>query len=275
MKKLLALLLFLPALAWAQCNPFAAQQVLTASGLNTALSAACITSGTINSAVIGGTTAAAGSFTTLSASGAVSGTGFSTYLASPPAIGGTAAAAGSFTTLSASSTVSGTGFSTYLASPPAIGTTAAAAGKFTTLQGTSLAHLKYNNTSAQSIPNNAYTTVTGWTSVFDANSNFAASTGIFTAPATANYRISCQMNWTSLSAGAVVAAGLFIGAVGSPDSASYTPTTTATTNFVQVNATMSLTSGNTVACKAFQNNGAAAALSSIAPQVQISIDQLP
>lgn len=45
---------------------------------------------------------------------------------------------GSFTTLAASSTVSGTGFSTYLASPPAIGTTAAAAGKFTTLAATGL-----------------------------------------------------------------------------------------------------------------------------------------
>jgi len=54
---------------------------------------------------VGTTTAAAGAFTTLSASSTVSGTGFSTYLASPPAIGGTAAAAGSFTTLSASSTV--------------------------------------------------------------------------------------------------------------------------------------------------------------------------
>ena len=54
---------------------------------------------------VGTTTAAAGAFTTLSASSTVSGAGFSTYLASPPAIGGTAAAAGSFTTLSASSTV--------------------------------------------------------------------------------------------------------------------------------------------------------------------------
>ena len=54
---------------------------------------------------VGTTTAAAGAFTTLSASSTVSGTGFSNYLASPPAIGGTAAAAGSFTTLSASSTV--------------------------------------------------------------------------------------------------------------------------------------------------------------------------
>ena len=108
--------------------------------------------------------AAAGAFTTLSASSTVSGIGFSNYLASPPAIGGTAAAAitgttitantqfsgphngtvgattpstGAFTTLSASSTVSGTGFSTYLASPPAIGGTAAAAGSFTTLSASS------------------------------------------------------------------------------------------------------------------------------------------
>lgn len=51
--------------------------------------------------------------------------------------GGVIGTSGSFTTLAASSTVSGTGFSTYLASPPAIGTTTPAAGKFTTLQATS------------------------------------------------------------------------------------------------------------------------------------------
>lgn len=39
----------------------------------------------------------------------VSGTGFSTYLASPPAIGGTSAAAGAFTTLSASGLISANG----------------------------------------------------------------------------------------------------------------------------------------------------------------------
>ena len=58
---------------------------------------------------VGTTTAAAGAFTTLSASSTVSGTGFSNYLASPPAIGGTAAAAGSFTTLTTSSTVTHNG----------------------------------------------------------------------------------------------------------------------------------------------------------------------
>jgi hypothetical protein len=43
----------------------------------------------------------AGAFTTLSASSTVSGSGFTSYFASPPAIGGTTAAAGTFTTLTA------------------------------------------------------------------------------------------------------------------------------------------------------------------------------
>jgi hypothetical protein len=69
------------------------------------------TASTINNASIGVSTAAAGAFTTLSASSTVSGTGFSTYLASPPAIGGTAPAAGAFNSLS--STLANGGFTTY------------------------------------------------------------------------------------------------------------------------------------------------------------------
>ena len=63
----------------------------------------------INSTPIGGTTPAAVAATTLSASGAVSGIGFSTYLASPPAIGGTTPAAGSFSTLTVTNTLSAVG----------------------------------------------------------------------------------------------------------------------------------------------------------------------
>jgi hypothetical protein len=67
--------------------------------------------GAVNGTV-GATTPATGAFTTLSASSTVSGTGFSTYLASPPAIGGTAAAAGAFTSLSASGAFSANGGTT-------------------------------------------------------------------------------------------------------------------------------------------------------------------
>ena len=61
----------------------------------------------LNAVSIGGTTAAAGAFTTLSASSTVSGTGFSNYLASPPAIGGSSPAAGNFTNLGYTGTLTG------------------------------------------------------------------------------------------------------------------------------------------------------------------------
>ena len=69
---------------------------LTGAGALSATSFAGAHNGTT-----GATTPNTGAFTTLSASSTVSGTGFSTYLASPPAIGGTTAAAGAFTTLTA------------------------------------------------------------------------------------------------------------------------------------------------------------------------------
>jgi len=76
--------------------------------------------GSINSTPIGATTASTGAFTTLSASSTVSGTGFSTYFASPPAIGGTAPAAGSFTIITVSgSTAPANGI--YLPSANALG----------------------------------------------------------------------------------------------------------------------------------------------------------
>jgi hypothetical protein len=78
-----------------------------------------IDGGAIDNTAIGANTASTGAFTTLSASSTVSGTGFSTYLASPPAIGGTVAAAGAFTTLSASDA---TTLSAGTASAPALTT---------------------------------------------------------------------------------------------------------------------------------------------------------
>ena len=94
-----------------------------------------ITGGSINGTLIGNATPSNGAFTTISASGEISGVGFSNYLNSPPSIGGATANTGAFTTLSAASTVSGQGFVDYLASPPAIGGTAANAASFTTISG--------------------------------------------------------------------------------------------------------------------------------------------
>ena len=54
-------------------------------------------------------------------------------LAAPPAIGGTTPAAGSFTTLSATGAVTGAGFTARFATPGPIGNTSASTGAFTTL----------------------------------------------------------------------------------------------------------------------------------------------
>jgi hypothetical protein len=122
---------------------------------NVTSSSVAVTGGTIDGTAIGSTTPAAGAFTTLSASSTVSGSGFSTYLASPPAIGGTAAAAGSFTTLSSSgtstlntlhltnvlgTTYGGTGLSSFTANGVvyASSTSALTTGSALTFDGTNL-----------------------------------------------------------------------------------------------------------------------------------------
>ena len=104
---------FATAITLGSTNIYLGNTTTTVTGLtltgstftgNVTTSNAVITGGSIDGTTVGATTASTGAFTTLSASSTVSGTGFSTYLASPPAIGSTAANTGAFTTLSASST---------------------------------------------------------------------------------------------------------------------------------------------------------------------------
>lgn len=91
------------ALSVGSCSTSASALMWTTNtgfGCNTSVNAVTLGGATFASpGPIGGTTPAAGAFTTLSASSTVSGTGFSMYLASPPAIGGTVPAAGTFTNL--------------------------------------------------------------------------------------------------------------------------------------------------------------------------------
>lgn len=105
-----------------------------------------ISGGTINNAVIGGSTPAAVTATTVNGTTITASTQFSGPLNGT--VGATTPSTGAFTTLSASSTVSGTGFTTYLASPPAIGGTTPAAGAFTTVTATTGAATAATFTSA-------------------------------------------------------------------------------------------------------------------------------
>ena len=96
-----------------------------------------INGGTIDGTTIGAATPSTGSFTTLAASGAVSGAGVTARFASPGPIGDVSPSTGSFSTLAASGAVSGAGFTARFASPGAIGNTAPSTGAFTTLAASS------------------------------------------------------------------------------------------------------------------------------------------
>ena len=92
--------------------PAGAKVLLVCNGTDVVSATNYMVSLTAGSASVTGTLGVAGTTTLTGASvltGAVSGAGINAYLASPPAIGGTAAAAGSFTTVAASSTVTATG----------------------------------------------------------------------------------------------------------------------------------------------------------------------
>ncbi len=91
---------------------------------------------------IGTVTPNTGAFTNLSATGTVSGVGFTNLFAVPPPIGSTTPNTGAFTNLSASGTVSGAGFTTFntalFAAPPPIGSTTPNTGAFTALNATGI-----------------------------------------------------------------------------------------------------------------------------------------
>jgi hypothetical protein len=91
--------------------------VQTAIGINVGTAGAVL----VNGGVLG--TPSSGTVTNLTGTASINING---------TVGATTPTTGAFTTLAASSTVSGTGFTTYFASPPALGTTAPAEVKATT-----------------------------------------------------------------------------------------------------------------------------------------------
>lgn len=149
---------------------------------------ALLTSGSINGTTVGATSASTGAFTSLSASSTVSGSGFSTYLASPPAIGGSSAGTGAFTTLTASSTVSGSGFTPYalLASPTFTGTpaapTASAGTNTTQIATTAFVSTMTDGLFSQSVAGSSNVNLTG--------ANAANAILVFTGALTGNITVS-------------------------------------------------------------------------------------
>ena len=125
---------------WASSAALAANALMIGGGAGAAPST--ITTGTGVTTALGVNTGSAGAFVVNGGALGTPSSGTVTNLTGTASIningtvGATTANTGAFTTLSASSTVSGTGFSNYLASPPAIGGTTAAAITGTTITAT-------------------------------------------------------------------------------------------------------------------------------------------
>jgi hypothetical protein len=113
-------------------------RTLASSDITTALGFTPVSTGGIDGTPIGAGTPSTGNFTTLAASGAVSGAGVTALFAAPPALGGTTPAAATVTTLTINTSITGTGLTAAHASPGPIGSTSASTGAFTTVSATGL-----------------------------------------------------------------------------------------------------------------------------------------
>lgn len=152
------------------------------------------------------------------------------------------------------------------------------AGAFTTLSASANDALLYTNTSGQSIPTGANTTVTTWTKTFDRlNTNFNATTGLFTAPATGYYRVDAQVMFSgsTTAVGNDYSLSVLANGVAIATGDSRAETTSSIFRSVQVHAVASLTAGQTIGVQAFQNTGAALALSTAGGFSYLAIQRIP
>lgn len=173
-----------------------------------------------------------------------------TYVPSTNVLSANINGAVSASTLSASSTVSGTGFSNYLASPPAIGGTTASTGRFTTITSTaSTGTAPFTVTSTTNVANLNASSLNGATfAAPGAIGSGTASTGAFTTLAATTTTTSGALNITynpsATSGSAIQITGKDSqGGTGYLDFFKATNTTTGATN---PNKTFRLTSTGTI-----------------------------
>jgi hypothetical protein len=159
-----------------------------------------------------------------------------------------------------------------------VGLSAPLAGAFSTLSASGNDALLYSNSSAQSIPNNAATTVTGWTKVYDRLSiNFNASTGVFTAPSAGFYHVDVAILFASTANVAATFRNVTIVVNGTSLIQGLVQVGTAATYDIGVVASgvVQVTAGQTIVIQALQTNGASVALSSSALNTYLSIQRVP
>lgn len=163
------------------------------------------------------------------------------------------------------------------AAPPAIGNTTPAAGTFTTLAGNSLSKVFATKATAQTLASASQTTVTTWVTTYDVNSNFNASTGTFTAPATGDYWISSTVVTVqgALAASSQFDCVLLVNGAQTAIGPTYYPAAGTSNASCTVTAFQHLTAAQTVNIAIFNGTGVSLTTINPAASTSISISQTP
>jgi hypothetical protein len=157
-----------------------------------------------------------------------------------------------------------------------VGVGVAASGVFTSLAAVGNDALLYTSSNALSVPNATVVTVTNWTKTFDRlNTNFNATTGVFTAPVTGYYLVSAQVVYSAaanvVSSQFIVAAqvaGVSVAGAGGNNYALATGTSQIAVNFSSV---VFATQGQAITIVTTQNTSSTRTLSS----ANLSITRIP
>lgn len=141
--------------------------------------------------------------------------------------------------------------------------------------------LMYVNTSGQSIPNNTQTRVTAWTNRFDRlQKNFDGPSGTFVAPVGGFYRVSAAIEFKAAMPVNTLCSALLVMNGNEPSASTvaagerFVQSASASAHQVQVSAIVQLDTGAYLNLAAFQNSGAAVALSTDAALNSFAVDRI-
>jgi hypothetical protein len=137
---------------------------------------------------------------------------------------------------------------------------------------------RYINTSGFSVPNNASTTITGWTKDFDSH-GFMTTGGVATLPVSGKFRVAVSLALASGAMSIGTEYEILVTQAGSVARTTYLGGfygQAAVTAIVSINGsdTLGCLAGDTLSIQAYQNAGGARTLATTANQVHVTIEKV-
>lgn len=129
-----------------------------------------------------------------------------------------------------------------------------------------LAYVYAQNSTGIPIPNSGNTNITGWTITTDATNSFNASTGVFTAPRTGYYTVSCRIVFTNATWEIGNYARIIANTTGGTYEVASNVIQTTTSIFLPVNGSMTIrmNAGETLQIQGQQNSSSSKSLTTTA-----------